>query len=107
MTRNTRKVLLWSPRVLGILVALFIGLFALDALDEGFVATFMHLMPTFLLLLVVVVSWWYEWVGGGAFIALSVLYAIQAYPRVDWILWISGPLLAVGSLFVLSWRHKD
>lgn len=106
MTKNARKILLWSPRILGILVALFIGLFALDAFDDGFFATLIHLAPTILLLLVVAVSWRYEWVGGGVFIALSVLYGIDVFPRMDWIFAISGPLFVVGFLFLWSWRHR-
>ncbi|MBI2616142.1 MAG: hypothetical protein HYW52_10825 [Gemmatimonadetes bacterium] len=35
MTEMSRTLLLWSPRVLGILVSLFLGMFALDAFSEG------------------------------------------------------------------------
>jgi hypothetical protein len=104
MTPNTAlKLLIWSPRILGILVAVFIGAFALDAVDEGIVAFLIHLAPSILLLLVVAVAWRWEWIGAAAFIGLALLYGANA-PRWDWILVISGPLAAVGLLYLLSWR---
>ncbi len=57
MTRPVSNLLLWSPRVLGILMALFVGVFALDAVGEGLAALLLHFAPTLLLLLVVAVSW--------------------------------------------------
>ncbi len=105
MTSSARKLLLWSPRILGILVALFFGVFALDAFSEGIPAFLLHAAPALLLLLVVSVSWRWEWVGGAVFIALALLYGVTTLRRVDWILVISGPLLVVGVLFLWSWRH--
>ena len=34
VTTNADRLLLWSPRVLGVAVALFLGMFALDAFEE-------------------------------------------------------------------------
>jgi len=113
MTSSVRKLLLWSPRILGILVALFLGVFALDAFGEGqgFVealpAFLIHAAPAFLLLLAVAVAWRWEWVGGVVFIALAALYTVTTLQRVDWILAIAGPLFVVGSLFLVSWRHRE
>ncbi len=111
MTPGTRKLLLWSPRMLGILVALFLGVFALDAFEEGktflesLPAFLIHVSPALILLLVVAVSWRWEWIGGIVFLALAVLYIGSTLHRVDWILAIAGPLLVVGALFLLSWNH--
>ena len=107
MTRSAERILLWSPRVLGILVALFIGMFALDAVGEGIGPFLVHLTPTFLMLIVVALSWRWPWVGGAVFIALAVLYSVSVWGRLDWILVIAGPLLVVGGLFVVSWRMKE
>lgn len=105
MTSSARKLLLWSPRILGMLVAAFLGVFALDALDEGIASFLLHLAPALLLLLVVVLSWRWEWVGAAAFLTLAVLYGVPAWARGDWLVVISGPLLVVGILFLWSWRH--
>jgi hypothetical protein len=115
MTTILRRLLLWSPRILGILVSLFIGLFALDAFGRGraFVQALpdfvIHLVPAFVLLMLVGASWRREWIGGVAFIGLAVLYAMTtAKNHLDWMLLISGPLAVVGALFVWSWlRHAE
>ena len=112
MTRNTARVLLWAPRILGLLVCAFIGMFALDALEEGrsFIESLpafaMHLIPSAVLLIVVLASWRWEWVGGLTFIGLGTAYALNVGARhPDWVLVISGPLLVVGVFFLWSWWH--
>jgi hypothetical protein len=112
MTTTSGRLLLWSPRILGILVSLFIGLFALDAFSQGkpfFEALpdfVVHLIPAFVLLALVGASWRWEWIGGVAFIGLAVLYATtMARGHLDWVLVISGPLMVVGGLFLWNWRH--
>jgi uncharacterized membrane protein YgaE (UPF0421/DUF939 family) len=99
------RALVWAPRILGIAVALFIGVFALDALGEGPRAILLHLVPTFVLLLAVFLAWHRPWVGALVFVALAVVYAATVPARPDWILVISGPLLVVGLLFLWSWRQ--
>jgi hypothetical protein len=113
MAITTARLLLWSPRIVGILVSLFIGMFALDAFSEGkpfFQALpdfLIHLIPALVLLALVVASFRWEWIGGVAFIGLAVLYAVtMSKGRVDWMLTISGPLLLVGALFLWSWFQQ-
>jgi len=114
MTIISQKILLWGPRIAGLLVAAFLALFALDAFNESssFVAALpafaIHLMPSLLVLAVVVIAWRFEWIGAIAFIALAILYAMMVRGRLDWIVAISGPLALVGVLFLVSWRrHAD
>jgi hypothetical protein len=110
MNRTSAAVLLWAPRIAGILVAAFLGLFALDAFEgRSFVAALpafaIHLIPSFLVLAAVAIAWRFEWVGAVAFLGLAVLYAVMVRGRVDWVAVISGPLLLVGILFLAAWRH--
>jgi hypothetical protein len=110
MINTSHRLLLWGPRIAGLLVAGFLALFALDAFNEGsFVAALpafaIHLIPSLLVLTVVAVAWKFEWIGAIAFIGLAVLYAIMVRGRLDWIVAISGPLALVGVLFLVSWRH--
>ena len=110
MTITSARVLLWSPRVLGILAGVFLGLFALDSFSEGrpFVESLgafaIHVAPAVFLFAIVAISWRWEWVGGVTFIALAIAYAASVR-RLDWILVISGPLLVVGTLFFWSWWY--
>ena len=77
-----KHLLYWTPRVLIILFAAFISLFALDVFDAGYTfwetafALFMHLIPTFLLIIALVIAWKWERVGGLLFIGLGVLFFI-------------------------------
>ena len=113
MAGTRDRALRWSPRILGILVSLFIGTFALDSFGGGkpfgqelrdFVV---HLIPAGVLLMVVAASFRWEWIGGLSFIGVAVCYAVfLSNARPDWILAISGPLMVVGSLFLWSWFNR-
>jgi hypothetical protein len=112
-TKRSDGLLLWSPRVLGILVCLFLSLFALDAFSSGksvlqAVPDFLiHVAPMVILLGVVALSWRWEWVGGVAFTGLALAYAYAARHHASWIPVVAGPLLIVGVLFLWSWsQHR-
>jgi hypothetical protein len=114
MALRSASLLLWIPRIFGILVSLFIGMFALDAFGHGkplteALADFaIHLSPALVLLALVLASFRWEWVGGVAFIGLAIAYALtMSRGRLDWTLLISGPLMVVGVLFMWSWFHRN
>ena len=112
MATTSDWLLLWGPRVLGVLVSLFIGMFALDAFSDGkpllaaLLDAIVHLLPALALLAVVLASFQRQWIGALAFIGLAVVYAVTVKGRFDWVLTISGPLLVVGVLFLWSWFHR-
>jgi hypothetical protein len=111
MNQSTRQWLLWTPRVVGILMCLFLSLFALDVFEPGvplaqaLLGFAVHVAPMALMLVVVALSWRWEWIGGVIFTALAGLYAVMAGEHFVWTLEISGPLLLVGVLFLWDWRH--
>ena len=114
MTSNSRKLIQWGPRILGILVCLFLGTFSLDAFGPGktfvqAVADFaIHLTPALILLAVVALAWRWEWIGALVFTGVAVSYAYAARTHASWIPVIAGPLLLVGILFFWSWiRRKE
>ena len=43
MNNKWKRVLYWTPRVLGILFALFISIFALDVFGEGYSLSLIHI----------------------------------------------------------------
>ena len=113
MAKRSDAVLLWAPRVVGIVVCLFLSMFALDAFSAGKPALeavrdfIVHVLPMVVLLGVVALSWRWEWVGGFVFTGLALAYAYVARRHLGWIALISGPLLLVGVLFLLSWsQHR-
>jgi hypothetical protein len=111
MSERSRRLLLWTPRILAILVSLFLGVFALDAFGSGrsFAEALpdfaLHLTPMLFLLTAVVVSWRWEWVGGWLFTGLGIAHAYLAREHLSWVLCISVPLIAVGILYGWNWRH--
>jgi hypothetical protein len=114
MNEPMKRVVYWTPRILCILFAVFISLFAFDVFEEGkgfwetSVALLLHLVPTIIIVAALVVSWRREWIGGILFIALGILYVVWAWGRFRWTTYaiISGPLLLMGILFLLNWRHR-
>ena len=115
MTKAASKVLFWAPRVLCLLFAAFISIFAADAFGEGhgFGETMcrfvVHLIPTAIILGILAVSWRRAWLGGISFTALGALYLILFWGRFHWAAYaaISGPLLLIGLLFLIeSWRRS-
>ena len=63
MNTPTKRLLFWTPRIICLLFAAFISLFALDVFEEnhGFwntlLALSLHLIPTAILLLILATSW--------------------------------------------------
>ena len=108
------SLLYWSPRVLGILTATFLSLFALDALGPGIPWTqailglLIHLIPTYIVLGVLALAWRWEWIGALAFLALSLCYVVLSGGREHWTAYlaISGSLFAIGILFLAAWIVK-
>jgi hypothetical protein len=114
MKTPMKAVLFWTPRIICLLFAGFISLFALDVFGEhqGFwnttLALLMHLIPTGILLLILAVSWRWEWVGGFLFPALGAFYIVAFWGRFHWSVYVimSGSLFILGALFLLSWSHR-
>ena len=106
--------LTWTPRILCLLFAVFLSLFALDVFGQGFgfwetvLALLMHLIPTGIVLVVLAVSWRWERIGAILFMALGIWYLLTAWGRFHWSAYvvIAGPLLLVGVLFLASWLNR-
>jgi hypothetical protein len=114
MKGRVKRFLFWTPRILCLVFAVFVSLFALDVFGEGYgfwetiLAFLIHLIPTGIILAVLAISWRWEWVGGILFIALGTAYIVTTWERSRWpaYLAISGPLFLIGVLFLVNWRYK-
>jgi len=112
MKRLMKRLLYWSPRVLGILFALFLSMFALDVFGEGYgfwgtiLALLIHLIPTWIVVVALAIAWRWEWVGALLLIAAGLYYALTTLNHPDWILVIAGPAFLVGGLFLLNWLFR-
>lgn len=111
MTTPLKRFFIWTPRILCLLFAAFISIFALDVFDghSGFLETALalatHLIPTAALLLVLALSWRWEWVGAAIFPALGLFYLVAFAGRFHWSAYalIAGPLFLLGTLFLINW----
>jgi hypothetical protein len=104
-----RKILTWAPRVLAILMAAFLSMFAMDVFEEYafplvLVALFMHLIPTFALVIVILLAWRYKLVGGILFILLAIFYTWMTWGKFDLLTYLIIPLpvFLTGALFILD-----
>jgi len=115
-----RKFIFWTPRILAIMLVLFLTLFSFDVFGMGYgfwgtlLAFLAHNIPVFILIAVLWISWKYEIVGGIAFILAGIFYIYFTIFRNDpfewyylsWSLIISGPAFLVGTLFLIGWFKK-
>ena len=109
-----KKILFWLPRILVILFALFLSIFALDIFGEGYgfwgtiVGLFMHLIPTFALIILLLIAWKWEIIGGILFILLGVFFTIffDGYEELMQFLIVCFPVFLVGILFIMSKMYK-
>jgi hypothetical protein len=112
MRLTRRELTLWAPRIVGLGLAFFLSLFALDAFSEArgiagtIVAFAMGLLPAAIVLATVIIGWKRDGIASLVFAALTIFYAVTTVERPLWIVFIAGPLALVAGLFFLSWRLK-
>ena len=104
------KYLLWSPRIIAIIFAGLLALFALDAfkmnksLADQFGDFLVHLLPAVVTIACLVVAWKYRLFGGILFLFLGIVFTFYfgTAQNIYNFLLISVPLFAAGVLFLLS-----
>ena len=105
-----RDLGVWAPRVVGIGLAGFLGLFALDSIVnhagilKTVIAVTMGLAPAVMVLASVAIGWKHPGIGAVIFSSLAVIYGVSALDHPWWIALISGPLVLEAALFLASWR---
>src|SRR5437899_12720689 len=106
-----KTFLFWLPRVLCLLFAAFISLFALDVFSEnlGFWpaigALSIHLIPTASVLVVLAVAWRWELIGGSLLILAGLGYTLMVLTgnhRLSWIVASAGPAFPAGGPFLVG-----
>ncbi len=115
MNTGVKRVLFWTPRVLCILFALFLGWFALlEVFGEGYgsgetiVPVLMHLVPVHIVVIVLVIAWRREWVGAILFTVQGLSYILVVLGRLRWSFTfvVGGLLVLVGVLFLFNWKYR-
>jgi hypothetical protein len=110
------KFVYLTPRIAGLLVALFTGLFALDVFsEEGSIwmqigAFLIHAAPSIIMILVLVLAWRYAWIGA-LFFGLAALFFLRFLlggfeNGFGNMLLFALPMASVAALFWLNWRWR-
>lgn len=115
MNKSSKHLLFWSPRVLCILFALFISIFAFDVFDETrsfwntAIALVIHLVPTIIIVVALIVSWKWEWIGGILYLVFALVYVASTWGRFPVFVYfiMSGPMVIISVLFFLNWKYKS
>ncbi len=108
----SRDVVVWSPRLVGLGLSVFLALFALDTLSnitsvlETTVAFAMGILPAVIVLVVVIIGWRHPFIAAVLFATLTIVYAVYALDHPGWIIVISGPLALESLLFLVSGMEK-
>jgi len=103
-------ILYYSPRVLAIIFALFLGMFSLDILAmkgdfwKKMAGLLIHLIPSFIIIISLIIAWKKEFMGAMLFFSLALGYILMAWNRQNFtaILLIAGPMILIGTLFLIN-----
>jgi hypothetical protein len=109
-----RLIVFWSPRILALVFAVFMSLFALDVFNERLglwrtlAALLFHLIPTAIVLVILAVSWRWGIVGTVLFSALGAHYIFSTRGQMHWSAYavIAGPLFLLALLFLVDWLTR-
>lgn len=110
MTHATSRFITWFPRILAIVFAAFISIFALDALDgHDSIWTqlwhiLMHLILSFAVLAALWLAWYRRIFGGLLFMILGMVFTIHfgTWKETELFLMFSFPLFVAGLAFIFS-----
>lgn len=117
ISRRLAVFIYYAPRIAGVLITFFIGLFALDVFEEGqnfrvmLGGFIIHALPAIILAILLALAWRWEWIGAIAFIG-AALYCLRFLMSDNWsmafgnLLIFSGPLAMIGILFWLNWKWR-
>jgi hypothetical protein len=99
------------PRLLGIIIVIFTGMFAFDTRFEGSVFNYIadmytHLLFPAVLLAALIAAWRWEMIGIITYTVLGIVYIFMAYNHLNWIFVIAGPLFLCAALFGLSMYNR-
>ena len=98
-------VMIWAARLVGLALAAFLGLMALDTpIGLGLL---IHLIPCFIVLILVAIGWRLSRLGGWLFLAAGVAATLffNTYRHLLNFLIISGPFFLTGLLLLLHRRR--
>jgi hypothetical protein len=114
--RRLARLIYWSPRIAGVLIILFISMFALDVFSEGhslgemLLGFLMHMLPSIVMAIVLALAWRWEWVGFVAFLVAGLFFLrsmiFNPLQGLGTFLLFSGPMFVIALLFGVNWLWR-
>lgn len=115
--RRMEKFIYFTPRIAGLLIALFIGLFALDVFEmpgsawQKIGAFLLHAAPALVMLVLLALAWRWPWVGTVSFGVAALLFLFLTVIgggqfSLGNLLLFALPLTLIALLFWLNWRWR-
>jgi len=117
-----KKTWFWLPRIITIILILFITLFSLDVFGNGLslfqviLAFIIHSLPSIILALILIIFWkksrvlGWMWVGFGVlyflFVVKNLIFNFQFY-YFSWILEFSGAAFVMAYLFFRAAKNTS
>lgn len=111
------KFIYRTPRIAGIVICVFVAMFALDVFDGGGSALAMiggfiiHALPAIVLAAVLTLAWRREWIGFAIFLAAAIYFLRFLFPdplgQFGVVLLFSAPMAVIAILFWLNWKWRS
>ncbi len=101
----------WTPRILCILLALFLSFFSFDVFGLGTkawetaLAFLMHNIPTIIIVLVLIFSWKRSWLGAISYTIIGIVFYFLMPGRSTSLILVL-PIIAIGVLYYLNWLFR-
>lgn len=98
------RFIYWSPRILSVLLIVFVSIFAFDVFEDPNwpIALIIHLIPSLVLIGATIVAWKNRRLGGYIFFLLG-LFSLWFYHT----LIIAGPVFVISALFLAGSFYKN
>lgn len=108
------KIIYRAPRIAGVVIVVFVGLFSLDVFEEGYSlwemlgGFIMHSLPAIAMAVTLALAWRRPWIGFLAFAAAALFFMrfVLGSPleSAGNVLLFSGPMAVIAMLFWANWK---
>jgi len=99
MDQMLTEILIWIPRVTGLLMAGFCYFFMLEIFSEGWKSGLMHFVQGTFMLAVALLAWKWGIIGGSIYVLLGLLVFFH-FRRNQFTFILSSVIIATGLMFI-------
>jgi hypothetical protein len=114
LSKRVNRLVYYTPRIAGIIIALFVGLFSLDVFGAGgsvwemIGAFILHSLPSIFMGVLLILAWRRPVIGFAAFLLVGIFFLrfLIGDPLMGLgnLLLFAGPMLMIALLFWANWK---